>query len=212
MRRERSRRFRRGALLGALLALAAGGARAVERTFVQPKVGQHRLDLCLEWGALCNGESAEVFCRGRGFDRALAWKPDPDIGDRHPTIVLGTGQTCAESFCDGYASITCVRESEWTRRTGQGGLLVHISDENLPGPVTGLLVIAVAESDARRATTCVIDASSTCLLELPPGKYWLFQGNWKNDFPLRAAPEIGVEVPAGRHGLFIEWWARTAYD
>ena len=78
-----------------------------EQTFSYPTIDGYRLDRCRTWGTDCEEGAANAFCRSKGFRRAKSWEIDYDIGERTPTKIIGTGQICKESFCDGFKSIVC---------------------------------------------------------------------------------------------------------
>jgi hypothetical protein len=197
------RRTRLLSLLGLLPALAiAGGAGAAEIQIGNPAVGDHRVDICLEWGMQCNGEAANVWCTSQGYDRAVAWEIDPDIGASHPTLVLGASQVCDQPHCDGYLSITCAIEDAWTNSTGHGGVVVKLERESGDSP-EGILLIAVSEQDVRQATAAVVGMHGVALLHAPPGKWRLYAVNYSNPEQIRALPGYIVEVPAGKDGTYV---------
>ncbi|MBE9571487.1 MAG: hypothetical protein IMF11_12730 [Proteobacteria bacterium] len=77
------------------------------RTFHYPKYKGYRLDWCLNWGTECGEPAASAWCRSKGYDRAIKWAIDKDIGKTSPTCVFNTGQVCRDEFCDGFLYITC---------------------------------------------------------------------------------------------------------
>jgi hypothetical protein len=77
--------------------------------FTNPTQGQYRVDYCLKWGEQCGQPAVDAWCRGQGFKRASAWAPAWDIGAATPTLVIGDNKVCPEAYCDGFASVTCVR-------------------------------------------------------------------------------------------------------
>jgi hypothetical protein len=89
------------------LTLSLGAAQAAEQDFVKPKVGIFRLDWCLVWGAQCGKPAADQFCKTKGFTQSNNSEIANDIGASTPTIVIGTGQQCADPGCDGFTYITC---------------------------------------------------------------------------------------------------------
>lgn len=195
---------RAGAILALLLALGPGRASAAEMKFYDPTTGDnHRVDICYEWGMQCAGEAASMWCVSRGFDRALEWEVDQDIGATHPTIVIGTGQICAEAHCDGYASITCVREDAWTQSSGTGGLLVRVGRTSWQS-TEGVLVVAVSEQDPTHAVSGVIDLNGLALLHTPPGDWLLFTLNFKNPQQILPHPSFPIEVPSDKRGIYYE--------
>lgn len=94
------------ATLSGLLALAA---EAEEKLFEPPVHTGYRVDVCRIWGSDCGQPAADEFCRLQGFERADMSMIDHDIGTTTPTITLGDGKLCDQSFCDGFGAINCVR-------------------------------------------------------------------------------------------------------
>ncbi|HYO45703.1 MAG TPA: LCCL domain-containing protein [Gemmatimonadota bacterium] len=88
-------------------ARGAAGGEVAGQVFSAPTWSGLRVDLCLVWGGQCGEPAATEFCRRSGYVKATDWQPAYDIGAQTPTVVLGTGETCTEGFCDGFASITC---------------------------------------------------------------------------------------------------------
>jgi hypothetical protein len=188
------------ALLGLLLSASAAALGAAEVYIGIPTDGTHRIDICLHWGMECAGEAADVYCKSTGYDGAIEWEVDNDIGATHPTVVIGDGKICADAYCDGYFSITCVREDEWTKSTGNGGLFVEVVLSGSIESAQGLMLIAVAELDERTATAAVVDQDNVALLHTPPGKYRVFAQNWKNPQLVRTVPGLAVDVQPGQEG------------
>jgi hypothetical protein len=79
------------------------------QSFANPAQGQYRVDYCLKWGTQCGQPAVDAWCRSKGFKRASTWAPAWDIGAATPTLVIGDKKVCAEAYCDGFASVTCVR-------------------------------------------------------------------------------------------------------
>jgi hypothetical protein len=75
--------------------------------FSKPMVNRYRLDWCHKWATDCGQSAADAFCRSKGLRRAKAFEQDPDIGQKSPTYVLGTGQICDQGACDGFKFIEC---------------------------------------------------------------------------------------------------------
>jgi len=192
-------------LASALFSACAASAAAVETQIYHPSDGQNRIDLCLHWGMECAGEAADVYCKSLGFDRVSQWEPDPDVGATSPTVVIGTGQICSEPHCDSFASITCVREDDWTKSTGNGGLLVTVVRTKTTESPEGALVIAVLESDVTQPVACVLQQSGSCLLHTPPGKYRVYIENYNNASQLMPHPGVAVEVQSGQGGTYWEF-------
>lgn len=188
-------------VLAAACAWAAAAAAAEIYTGV-PAAGGNRIDICFEWGMQCEGEAADAWCKSQGFTRALEWEIDHDIGAQHPTLVIGSGQVCAEAHCDGYFSITCAWEDAWTHSTGLGGLLVEVNRYSQQSP-EGLLVVAVSEQDQSHATAAAVGLNKLALLHTPPGKWRVFVLNFSNPQPIMPPPGEAVEVPAGKDGSYL---------
>lgn len=68
----------------------------------------YRLDWCREWSTGCGQPAADAFCQTLGFTGAGSFVPANNIGAASPTMVIGTGQICAEAFCDGFSQIQCL--------------------------------------------------------------------------------------------------------
>jgi hypothetical protein len=82
-------------------------AEAETKTFDSPKLGDNRLDWCVNWGTGCGEEAATAWCKTVGFDKAVDAQQAPDIGASLPTKLIATGEVCDQSYCDGFTSITC---------------------------------------------------------------------------------------------------------
>ncbi len=82
-------------------------AEAETKTFDSPKIGDIRLDWCVNWGMGCGEPAATAWCKTSGYDHAVDAKQAPDIGASSPTKLIATGEVCDQSYCDGFASITC---------------------------------------------------------------------------------------------------------
>lgn len=77
-----------------------------EQVFADPKVNGTAVDVCLNWGTSCGKPAADAFCQGQGFAASSAHAAQ---GNAPPTLVLGDGAICNESFCTRLSSITCTR-------------------------------------------------------------------------------------------------------
>jgi hypothetical protein len=192
-------------LAAALFSACAASAAAVETQIYHPGDGQNRIDLCLHWGMECAGEAADVYCKSLGFDRVSQWEPDPDVGATSPTVVIGSGQICSEPHCDSFASVTCVREDDWTKSTGNGGLLVTVVRTQTTESPEGALVIAVPDAAVEQAIACVLDKNASCLLHASPGKYRVYIENYNNASQLMPYPGMPVEVNPGPDGTHWEF-------
>jgi hypothetical protein len=188
--------------LAVLLTLVSGAVRGAEILIGTPTVGEHRVDICLEWGMQCNGEAANLWCTSNGYDRATGWAVDHDIGATHPTLVMAGAQVCAEAHCDGYLSITCAIEDGWTQSTGNGGVVVAVERESGQSP-EGILVVAVSEQDVHQATATLVTVNGLALLHAAPGQWRLYAVNHGNPLPIRLLPGFVVDVPAGKDGTYV---------
>lgn len=177
-------------------------ADAIEIPIGKPTVGAHRVDICLEWGSGCDGEAAEAFCKAKGYTRAVDWAIEHDIGATQSTMVIGSGQVCAEAFCDGYLSVTCAVEDDWTQSTGHAGLLVEVILTDKQSP-EGLLAVAVSESDPRVVASATVDAMGLALVHAAPGKWRVYLLNYKNAYPIEPPPAAAVDIPAKPTGNFV---------
>ncbi len=175
---------------------------AAEVYLGRPTVGENRVDICLQWGSGCDGEAAEAYCKSLGYDRMVSWEPDNDIGADHPTIVIGSGQVCADAYCDGYLSVTCALEDEWTQSTGNGGVVAELVSKSGQSP-EGILLIAVAEHDVHMTMATIVDSHGLALLHTPPGAYRLFINDYKNTVPIRPQPAYPLDVEGGSTGNFV---------
>ena len=77
------------------------------QTFTRPKWQGDRLDWCLNWGRNCGKPAADAYCRERGFDTAVDFQKDSNIGDSEPTRLITTGAVCDGGHCDGFRYIKC---------------------------------------------------------------------------------------------------------
>lgn len=204
---DRVRRAASGAYTSLVCALLLGSLpgtlRAAEIYIGHPTDGTHRIDICLQWGMQCAGEAANVYCQAEGYDRALEWEVEQDIGAHSPTVVIGSGQVCAEAHCDGYFSIVCAREDDWTRSTGHGGLVVEVEPGGTLESTQGVMVVAVSEADERTAVAGAVSQYGLAFLHAPPGKYRVFALNWKNPQPITPQPGFPVDIFPGKDGAFV---------
>jgi hypothetical protein len=90
------------------LCLLSGLAEAETKTFENPMIGTNRLDWCVNWGTGCGTDAATAWCKSNAYDHSADIKQAPDIGASSPTKLIATGEVCDQSYCDGFASITCV--------------------------------------------------------------------------------------------------------
>ncbi len=80
----------------------AGGS-----TFEYPVYDAYRLNYCLTPGTNCGEPAAREWCKKKGFETALAWVRDDNIGSLYPTINMGSKQVCSSYRCDGFKELTC---------------------------------------------------------------------------------------------------------
>ena len=97
-------------LIGLCGELSPAAAAETSQSFVAPIIKDFRLDWCRNWGTGCGGPAAELFCHEKGFDKALRWSIDPNVGARGiPTLVFGDGRLCQAPNCAGFRVIVCTR-------------------------------------------------------------------------------------------------------
>ena len=102
--------FTRNIIAAAFCTVAfAGSAIADTQSFVNPKVGGQRLDICLNWGVDCGKPAADAWCVSKGFESSTNHAIASDIGASTPTRLLSTGALCDQGFCDGFSEITCFK-------------------------------------------------------------------------------------------------------
>ena len=101
------RNYVRGIVALSALCFSFGLAEAENKTFENPMMGTHRLDWCSDWGKGCGAEAATAWCKSNAYDRSVNVQQAPDIGASAPTKLIATGEVCDQSYCDGFASITC---------------------------------------------------------------------------------------------------------
>jgi len=75
--------------------------------FYNPMVNGYRVDICYNWGRNCGQIAANQFCQIQGYQRAIGFEQDADIGARTPTLVVGDNKLCSQNFCDGFKHIDC---------------------------------------------------------------------------------------------------------
>ena len=102
------RNYVRGIVALSALCLSSGLAEAENKTFENPMIGTNRLDWCADWGKGCGADAATAWCKSNAYDHSVDVQQAPDIGASAPTKLIATGEVCDQSYCDGFASITCV--------------------------------------------------------------------------------------------------------
>lgn len=101
------RNYMRGIVALLAFCLSSGLAEAENKTFENPMVGTNRLDWCSDWGKGCGADAATAWCKTNAYDHSVGVQQAPDIGASAPTKLIATGEVCDQSYCDGFASITC---------------------------------------------------------------------------------------------------------
>ena len=97
-------------LIGMCGGFSPATAAETSQSFIAPVIKDMRLDWCRNWGAGCGGPAAELFCHEKGFDKALRWSIEPNVGARGiPTLVFGDGRLCRAPNCSGFRVIVCTR-------------------------------------------------------------------------------------------------------
>lgn len=86
---------------------AAVGVNVNAAVRVVPKYNGHRVDVCKVWGMECGQPAADEWCRRNGKQRARSYSIQENIGATEPTIVIGSGQLCKDSYCDAFSRIAC---------------------------------------------------------------------------------------------------------
>jgi hypothetical protein len=81
-----------------------------QQTYVEPTVGDYRLDWCYLDASQCGIRAATEWCKTKGFLGAIDFQDDVDIGQKGiRTQVLGTGGICTDTWCDSFKRIVCVK-------------------------------------------------------------------------------------------------------
>lgn len=88
---------------------SADGGEPGTQVFTFPVYDVYRLNFCLSTKGQCGEPAANKWCQMKGFERAVAWRKDNNIGGLFPTFLIGDEQICAQYKCDGFAQITCGR-------------------------------------------------------------------------------------------------------
>ncbi len=100
--------MRSSVFLGALACgVLAGYARAETRTFTRPTFNGDPVDFCYLWRSRCGQDAANVFCRGLGFEGALAFRRADSIEGFRRTRALGDGAVCEVPHCLTFEQVTC---------------------------------------------------------------------------------------------------------
>ncbi len=88
---------------------SSGGEESASQVFTFPVYDVYRLNYCLRRDGQCGEPAAQKWCQMKGFERAVAWQKDDNIGGLFPTFLIGDEEICAQYKCDGFAEITCGR-------------------------------------------------------------------------------------------------------
>jgi hypothetical protein len=76
----------------------------------RPTIGSYRVDWCLSWSTDCGKPAADYYCRSQYGNQAGAvdFRIEENIGSvSTPTLTQKGLEVCNQSFCAGFASITC---------------------------------------------------------------------------------------------------------
>jgi hypothetical protein len=86
-------------------------------TYESPKwwTSNYRLDWCLNWGTQCGQPAANTYCMRHRWTGALDFAAAPNIGSSEPTITAASYKVCDQSFCTGFAYITCYGHIRYDR-------------------------------------------------------------------------------------------------
>ena len=77
------------------------------KLFKHPTIFGDRIYWCTAMGHKCGKVVADNFCHMRGYDHAVDFAMDPDVGHRYPLRILDTALTCEKAFCDSFKYIRC---------------------------------------------------------------------------------------------------------
>ncbi len=81
-------------------------------TYTRPHSSGYRVDSCLNWGKECGKPAADAFCKIKGFAASKTHTLAMDVASAtSPTLVLNSGQTCANGNCDSFEKIQCTNEA-----------------------------------------------------------------------------------------------------
>jgi hypothetical protein len=80
-----------------------------EENFRFPVHQVYRLNYCLADEQGCGEPAATAWCKAQGFDRAVRWTQEDNIGALYPTVFIGSGGLCDKFLCDGFEEVTCTR-------------------------------------------------------------------------------------------------------
>ncbi len=82
---------------------------AGNEVFTFPVYDVYRLNFCMNSKGECGEPVAAKWCKMKGYERAVAWQKDNNIGGLFPTFLIGEERICAQYKCDGFTEITCGR-------------------------------------------------------------------------------------------------------
>ncbi|HEY9537878.1 MAG TPA: hypothetical protein VIS03_09825, partial [Kiloniellaceae bacterium] len=80
-----------------------------EETFRFPVHQVYRPNYCLDDEQGCGEPAATAWCKARGFNSAVRWTQEDNIGALYPTVFIGSGNLCDKFLCDGFEEITCAQ-------------------------------------------------------------------------------------------------------
>jgi hypothetical protein len=83
------------------------GAPAAGNRYVNPVIGEFRLDWCLKNGRDCGKPAADAFCRFWGMNEAASFSKAENIGANEPTREILDGALCEKPSCNGFSDIVC---------------------------------------------------------------------------------------------------------
>ncbi|WP_456322146.1 hypothetical protein [Hydrogenimonas sp.] len=91
------------------------------KLFKYPTILGDRIYWCTARGHKCGKVVADNFCHMRGYDHAVDFAMDPDVGHRYPLRIIDTALTCEKAFCDSFKYIRCS-----AKRWHSPGPVMHI--------------------------------------------------------------------------------------
>jgi hypothetical protein len=103
------------------------------QTHAAPQWNGLRVDWCATWGTDCGQGGADLYCE---MEHGVGWYSDSYVAESNvgPTLVLGDGNVCNSSSCDGFAEVTCAYVPPMTEVTDDYDLDgVTDSADNCPG-------------------------------------------------------------------------------
>jgi hypothetical protein len=99
-------------LTAALLTASAGPVEAASaRNFFSPVYDGQPVAFCLEASGKCGRAAANIWCRSKGFDKALSYARRPLPAGLELRFV-DTGNLCSTTECIGFSQIKCMTRSD----------------------------------------------------------------------------------------------------